>query len=328
MSRPTLAEKMSEEKLKYYIKSGLHYRFAFFDPKNPYRTNGLFDELEESIKEVGEKLKDEFGHQFISINLRGSWLRGIPFKGDDIDLLFIVNSLPQKQKNRIMDYTRDKIEKKNDLFQVCKGKIEYGLQVEPISFLDFSQISTILNCFMFGCRTILGSPEKKDRDAGQDTLLGSNAKEKLVSFLKSGILIPYVGWVYGQEHQTRVFDEISKYLPVPTEKTRIYSAQEVDLTKEVIRETFIARNLIYPALNIKRFTRLTGNRIKELKEEALSLYASLYPLENIHARAVINYIFITKIEHDFYGKNFTKKRIEKFAPEYDQLLEQILNENK
>jgi len=323
MTRAYLAEKMSLEKLRYYIESGKRYRFAFFDPENPYRKNGLFDELEDLLMQIGDKFKKEFGSQFISINLRGSWLRGIPFKGDDIDVLFIVNDIPQEQQQKILDHTRSTLIKKNDLFQVCKGKTEHGLHVEPISFLDVSQLNTIFNKFMFGCKTILGSSEAGGRDTGQDALFGSKAKEKLVKFIKSGILIPYVGWIYGQENKSHVCTRISQFLPIPTEKTGIYTEQEVNITKEIIRETFVARNLIYPALNIKRFTCLDGNMIPTLKEEALSIYAALSPLETIHARAVLNYLYFTKIELDLTGKNHTKERIEKFAPNYDQLVSYV-----
>ena len=94
MSKLHLYKKVTEKKLRLYLESSTHFRFPFFDPENPYRKNSLFLHLEETVMEAGSKFQKEYGQNFVSINLRGSWLRGIPLEEDDIDLLFIIRNLP------------------------------------------------------------------------------------------------------------------------------------------------------------------------------------------------------------------------------------------
>jgi hypothetical protein len=319
MTEPALKKTISQEQIRFYLKSCKYYRFPFFDPRNCYRQSGLFDRLEEALDEIGRMLQMEYGKNFLSINLRGSWLRGIPIWGDDVDVLFIVNDLPGEDKRNILGYARKELRKKNVLFKMCEGKIEAGRKVEPITFLDLADIPHIMNKYMYGLGHFVRKYESSDRDEYQDDFFGSKLTSKKTAFLKSGILIPYVGWIYGLDRKQEVFDVIHQFLPIPTKKTGIYSEMEIDETKETLREAFIARNLVYPSLELKKVVRLT-NELSDRKNEAMNLYKNLAPLQEVYARAVINYLYTVKIEEKLLDAVITPDRIEKFAPNYDRLV--------
>ncbi len=319
-----LKKTINDQQMRFYLKSCKHYRFPFFDPRNCYRKIGLFDKLEEALNEIGERMQQEFGDDFISINLRGSWLRGIPVEGDDVDALFIVSDLTRAQKQRILDFSREALVNKDPLFRMCEGKIEAGLKVEPITFLDLKKIPEIMNKYMYGLETFVKKYKEKQRDTYQDHYFGSRITEKKAEFLKSGILIPYVGWIYGQDRKKEVFKEIGKYLPIPTRKISIYSEFEIEETKETLRQTFIARNLIYPSLEVKKGIRLSEQNVYEYKKQAMELYKNLRPMEDAFARAVVNYLYTIKIEDKLLGERLTPDRIKKFAPTHDQLVYDII----
>ncbi len=322
--RVQLKTDVSTEQITFYLKSCKYFRFPFFDPTNCYRRDGLFGQLEDCLHMVGDELNRRYGANFVSLNLRGSWLRGIPIQGDDVDVLFIVDSLPEEEVASMRDYTQEELSAANPLFRMCEGKVEFGMHVSPIIHLDISRIRTIMNTYMYGLGQFLKRNEKKARDTYQDSFFGSTLTEKKTQFLKSGILIPYVGWVYGRERKQQVFDEIARYLPVPTQPTMLYSEAEVSETKETLRQTFIARNLIYPSLELKKYMDFGTLDIDALKQEAESLYPELQPLEEIYARAIINYIYTLAAEERFLGQVVTPERVQKFAPTYDQLVIDVL----
>ena len=319
-----LNKKVTEKKMRFYLESSTHFRFPFFDPENPYRKNGLFVHLEETLMEVGTKFQKEYGQNFVSINLRGSWLRGIPLDEDDIDLLFIIRNLPMKERNHIQSYCRKVLGEKNQVFKVCEGKEENGVRVDPISFLDLTQLPVMMGSFMYGLRHFLEDQKNKQRDNYQASFFGSKLQEKFSKFLQSGILIPYVGWIYGKWKKKEVFDELGAYLPIPSRDTGIYGEDEVEETKEVIRQTFVARNLIFPAIKLKTFISPSDIYIPEFKEEALALYKFIEPLKGVHARAVVNYIYTSAIELQLFGHRLIMDRVEKFAGHYDKLVDYIL----
>jgi hypothetical protein len=324
MSGLELKKTINDHQMKFYLKSCKYYRFPFFDPRNCYRQIGLFDKLEDTLTQIGEKMQKEFGEAFISINLRGSWLRGIPVKGDDVDVLFVVNGLEREQKQRILDFSRSYLKKKDPIFRMCEGKIEAGLKVDPITFLDLRKIPFLMNRYMYGLGVFFKSYNEKERDSYQDLYFGSRITEKKSEFLKSGILIPYVGWIYGADKKKLVFREIDKYLPRPTKKISIYSEFEIDETKETLRQAFIARNLVYPSLDVKKGVQLSEKNVSGLKKQAVDLYKNLEPLEDVFARAVVNYLYTLKIEDKLLGERLTPDRIKKFSPSYDQLVYDII----
>lgn len=312
------------QNITFYLQSCKYYRFPFFDPHNCYRSDGLFSQLQDTLLEIGEQMSKEYGHNFIAINLRGSWLRGIPISGDDIDVLFLVKGLPPDDKERIESYSRCTLLAANEQFQMCEGKVMYGIKVEPVIFLDLCDISMIMNRYMYGLARFLEIKKNKDRDGFQDTFIGSKIAEKKTQFLKSGILIPYVGWIYGRDRRREVFDEIAKFLPIPTKKKALYTRREINEAKDTIHQAFIARNLIFPSLEIKKWVNLKKMNVKTLQKEAMELYRALEPLKDVYARAVINYIYTLTIEEKFLGKVQTRERIEKFASSYDKLVYDIL----
>lgn len=319
MTEPTLKKTISKEQIRFYLKSCEYYRFPFFDPRNCYRKSGLFDQLEEALDEIGHFLQMKYGPDFFSVNLRGSWLRGIPIHGDDVDVLFIVNGLPREEKRNIMSFARKELIRKNSFFKMCEGKIEAGRKVEPIAFLDLTEIPDIMNKYMYGLGHFLKRYENSNRDEYQDDFFGSKLTGKKRDFLKSGILIPYVGWIYGRDRKQEVFDVINQFLPIPTRKAGIYSEREIGETKETLRQAFIARNLIFPSLELKKVVRLT-NKMSGWKDKAMALYKNLAPLEEVYARAVVNYLYTIEAEEKLLGQTVTLDRVEKFAPDYDELV--------
>jgi predicted nucleotidyltransferase len=324
MFEPHLDKQVTEEKLRFYLESSTHFRFPFFDPENPYRKNGLFIHLEETLMEAGEKFQKDYGDNFISINLRGSWLRGIPLEDDDIDLLFIIRDLPMEEQTHIQSYCRKVLRDKHHIYRVCEGKIEDGVRVDPITFLDMTKVPTILSLYMYGLRHFHADDQKKHRDSYQDSFFGSKMQEKLSKFVQSGILIPYVGWIYGKWKKEEVFDEIAPFLPIPSRKTGLYGEDEVEMTKEILRKTFVARNLIYPAIKLQHLVAPSEIHVPEFKEEALALYRSIEPLKGVYARAIINYLYASAIELKLFGRRDIMDRVEMFAGHYDKLVHYIL----
>jgi len=314
----------TEEKIRFYLESSSHFRFPFFDPENPYRKNGLFVHLEETLMEAGEKFQKDYGENFISINLRGSWLRGIPLENDDIDLLFIIRDLPPEEKLSIQSYCRRVLRDKHHVYRVCEGKIENGVRVDPITFLDMAQVPTILGLFMYGLRHFFKEYKKSQRDHFQDSFFGSKIQEKLSKFVQSGILIPYVGWIYGKWKKEEVFDEIATFLPIPSGDAGLYKEDDVEMTKDILRQTFIARNLIYPAIKLKHLVTPSEIYIPEFKEEALSLYRSIEPMTGVFARAIMNYLYTSAIELKLFGRRYIMDRVDMFAGHYDKLVHYIL----
>lgn len=324
LKKVELKRSVTIQQITFYLRSCRFFRFPFFDPNNCYRRDGLFGLLEDVIQGIGTELSRRYGDAFISINMRGSWLRGIPIHGDDVDILFIVRELSIEQKREIEAFTRKTLIAANPLFLMCEGKTMMGVKVDPIIFLDMADIDRIMNGFLYGLERFIEQEARKDRDSYQDSFFGSKLTEKKTQFLKSGILIPYVGWLYGRERKREVFDEIGRYLPVPTRPARIYGEREIDEAKQTLRQAFIARNLIYPSLEIKKWIKLKNHNVEGIKREAMRLYRSLAPLDDIYARAVINYIYTLQIEEKFLGRMVTRERVRKFAPSYDKLVDDIL----
>jgi len=69
---------------------------------------------------------------------------------------------------------------------------------------------------------------------------------------------------------------------------------------------------------------LSEQNVSGLKEEAAKLYKNLEPLEDIFARAVVNYFYTLKTEDKLLGERLTPDRIRKFAPSYDKLVYDII----
>lgn len=320
-----LKKTITQDQIKFYLHSCKNFRFPFFDPENCYRKDGLFKALEETLYRIGEDMQKKYGRNFMAICLRGSWLRGIPLEGDDVDVLYIVDGIPPEDLRDIHEETRRRLRERSELFHMCEGKIEGGAKVEPITTLDIRSIDILMNKYMYGLDTFLRLSRMEGRDRYQDGFLGSRIVEKKSKFLKSGILIPYVGWIYGRNRKPEVFNEIGRFLPIPTKPDPIYPEAAIDETKETIRTAFIARNLIYPSMEIKKEIQLSEEDLGDFKRDAMKLYAALAPLEEIFSRAVVNYLYTVKIEQKLFGGSLTRERVETFAPNYDKLVSDILS---
>lgn len=320
-----LEKKLSEEMFRFYLQSSQNFRFPFFDPENPYRRSGIFDRLEDSVMKAGDHFRKHYGEHFISINLRGSWLRGIPIEEDDIDLLFIVRNIPEDEQELILEKCRSILRKDSPSYKICQDREEGGIKIEPISFLDLAKAEVIFNRFLYGLKRLIQPNKYSRRDSFQDSYFGSRLREKLVLFVKSGILIPYVGWIFGKDRKKQVFAAFERFLPLPTKPLNIYTEQEIDFAKEVIRLIFIARNLIYPSIRRKEFYRNSDFDPTQATDEAVKLYRPIESLEIIHARAVLNYIFTVRVEQFLLGKSHIKERVEKFSATYDKLVDYILH---
>jgi len=319
-----LKKTITQDQIKFYLKSCKNFRFPFFDPENCYRKDGLFTDLEETLFRIGEDMQKKYGRNFIAVCLRGSWLRGIPLEGDDVDVLYIVDGIPPEDLHDIHQETQRQLRKRNELFQMCEGKIEGGRKVAPITTLDIRGIAILMNKYLYGLDTFLRLSRMEGRDRYQEDFLGSRLTEKKSKFLKSGILIPYVGWIYGRNRKPEVFNEIGRFLPIPTKRASIYTPTEIEEAKETIRVAFIARNLIYPSIEIKKMTELSEEDLGDFKRVAIALYAALEPLEEVYSRAVINYLYTVKIEQKLFNRSMTPERVGKFAPTYDKLVSDIM----
>jgi len=320
-----LKKNISLDQIKFYLRSCKNFRFPFFDPENCYRKDGLFTDLEETLSQIGEDMQKKYGRNFIAVCLRGSWLRGIPLEGDDVDVLYIVDGISPEGLRDIHEQTRRRLQERNELFHMCEGKIEGGRKVDPITTLDIRSIAILMNKYMYGLGTFLRLSQMEGRDHYQDGYLGSRITEKKLKFLKSGILIPYVGWIYGRNRKSEVFNEIGRFLPVPTKQLPIYSPTEIDEAKETLRVAFIARNLIFPSIEIKKEIQLSEEDLGDFKRDAMNLYAALEPLEEVYSRAVINYLYSVKIEQKLFGRSLTHERVVNFAPTYDKLVSDIMS---
>jgi hypothetical protein len=155
-----------------------------------------------------------------------------------------------------------------------------GMHVEPIRFLDLDHVEHILKSYMYGLAGMLY--EQIDE---KDIVGRSRLAEKKRVLLQSGILIPYLLWVYGLENVSRVFRLISQYLPIPTRPIPLFGADVIDETKETLRQAYIARTLTGRPMHL---TLATGYEVPEIEEEdygtavhgeAEELFWALRPLQ-------------------------------------------------
>jgi hypothetical protein len=200
-----------------------------------------------------------------------------------------------------------------------------GFEVQPIRFLDLNQIEVILMSYMYGLADMLYREQDERGVVGRAPLA-----EKKALLLKSGILIPYLLWVYGMENLSRVFHRIAQYLPVPTRPTRSFSADIIDEAKQTIRQGYIARTLTGQPIKL---TRVMGYHLPEIEEgdwgsqphrEAEELFFALRPLRTIYDEAVRKHIIQSKIELEVIGRRLSPERIMAFAPSYDGLVRRRL----
>ena len=196
----------AREEMQEFFRSFMLYEYPILDPNSRYHV--IFQQLLEILVRIGDRLKQQFPEKLVSLGLRGSYSHGHPYEGDDVDVLFIGEGLTSEIEEVTLRITREELEPNG--FELCHGKAEMGLQLQPVSFLDLKKDETILKSYMYGLAAMLY------READENTLVTDPPLAQRKSrLLQSGILVPYLLWVYGLENVSRVFGLISQYLPIP-----------------------------------------------------------------------------------------------------------------
>jgi hypothetical protein len=311
----------AREEMQEFFRSFMLYEYPVLDPNSRYHV--VFRQLLEALIRIGDRLKQEFPEKLVSLGLRGSYSHGHPYEGNDVDVLFVGEGLTSEIEEVMLRIAGEEL--KPNAFELCNGKMEMGLKLQPIRFLDLNNVEAILRSYMYGLAGLLYRGAEEKGVVGHAPLA-----EKKSRLLQSGILIPYLLWVYGLENVSRVFGLISEHLPIPTRPTPLFSADVIDETKETIRQSYIARTLTGRPIHL---TMATGYQLPELDEndygsephrEAEELFWALRPLKTIYLEAVRKHIIQAKLEMEVIGHRLSPERILTFAPSYNGLVRRRL----
>jgi hypothetical protein len=314
----------SKTAIQEFMRSFELYEFPILDPNSHYREE--FRRLWQTIRDIGDIVKDRKPEQLIAIGLRGSYSHGHPYEDNDVDLLFTVDGYSEELEDMLITVSAEQLAKKG--FKLCDGKEVDGQRLFPVRFFDIRRIEEVLNCYMYGLDKLLYAESE-----GETVMSGLGVHhplaEKKRNLLHSGILIPYLLWVYGLHNVGRVFYQINRHLPIPTRPTR-YPADVINETKETLRQTYVARTLTGRPVHLGM---ATGYPIPELKEsdfgsephrEAEELFWALMPLREIYLEAIRKHIIQAKLENEVLGRRLSPSRILTFAPSYDGLVRRRL----
>jgi len=297
------------------------YEYPVLDPNSRYYET--FKQLLEALHRIGDRLKQEFPEELVALGLRGSYSHGHPYEGSDVDVLFIGQGLTPEIKEVMLRVSGEKLTPHG--FELCDGKVEMGLELKPVRFLDLNDVEAILKSYMYGLSNLLYRGEEEEHVVSPMPLAYKKSR-----LLQSGILIPYLLWVYGLENVSRVFHLISQYLPIPTRPAPLFSADVIDETKETIRQAYIARTLTGRPIHL---AMTTGYQLPELEDddfgsvphrEAEELFWALRPLRTIYLEAIRKHIIQAKVEMDVIGRRLSPERILTFAPSYNGLVRRRL----
>ena len=314
-------EKQGREEMEEFFRSFTLYEYPILDPNSRYHE--IFSQLLDTLILIGDRLKQEFPDQLVALGLRGSYSHGHPYEGNDVDVLFMGEGLTPEIEEVMLRVAGEELEPRE--FELCHGKIEMGMHVEPIRFLDLNHVEHILKSYMYGLAGMLYEQIDEKNIVGRSRL----AEKKRV-LLQSGILIPYLLWVYGLENVSRVFRLISQVLPIPTRPIPQFGADVIDETKETLRQAYIARTLTGRPMHL---TLATGYEVPEVEEEdygtavhgeAEELFWALRPLQGIFDEAVRKHIIQAKLEREVIGRRLSPERILTFAPSYNGLVRRRL----
>jgi hypothetical protein len=307
--------------MKEFFRSFMLYEYPVLDPNSRYRA--IFRRLLETLTLIGDRCKQGFPEHFVALGLRGSYSHGHPYEGNDVDVLFMGEDLTEEIQEEMLRIADERLTP-ND-FELCHGKMEMGFDVQPIRFLDLREIEGILKSYMYGLSGMLYEEVDETAIVGRSRLA---EKKKLL--LQSGILIPYLLWVYGMENVSRVFRLISQYLPIPTRPIPLFGADVIDETKETLRQAYIARTLTGRPIHL---TLATGYVVPEVEHEdigtsvhreAEELFWALRPLKGIYREAIRKHIVQAKLEMEVVGRRLSPERILTFAPSYNGLVRRRL----
>lgn len=307
--------------IEEFFRSFMLYEYPILDPNSRYHE--IFRRLLETLTLIGDRLKQEFPEKLVALGLRGSYSHGHPYQGNDVDVLFMGEGLTGEVQEVMLRVAEEELAPGE--FELCHGKVEMGVEMQPIRFLDLGDIEGILKSYMYGLAGMLYEGRGEDAIVGRSPLA-----EKKRLLLQSGILIPYLLWVYGLENVSRVFRLISQVLPVPTRPLPLFGADVIDETKETIRQAYIARTLTGRPIHL---TMATGYQVPEIEEadfgsavhrEAEELFWALRPLKGIYRGAIEKHIIQAKLEMEVMGRRLSPERILTFAPSYNGLVRRRL----
>jgi hypothetical protein len=310
--------------MEEFFRSFMLYEYPILDPNSRYRK--IFRQLLEALHLIGDRLKQEFPDQLVALGLRGSYSHGHPYEGNDVDVLFMGEDLTDEIREVMLRIAGEELEPRE--FDLCHGKLEMGIQLEPVRFLDLNDVESILKSYMYGLAGMLYEEGHREED---ETFVGrSRLAEKKRVLLQSGILIPYLLWVYGLENVSRVFRSISQVLPIPTRPLPLFGADVIDETKETIKQAYIARTLTGRPIHL---TMATGYEVPGIEDgdygsavhgEAEELFWALRPLRGIYREAINKHIIQAKLEVEVIGRRLSPERILTFAPSYNGLVRRRL----
>jgi len=319
-------ETYKREALKSILNSTNNFEFPIISPSIPQRE--VLSTLLNLIYTIGMELEKLYPHNIISLILRGSYACGHPHTaGDDVDLLFIGDNLTQEIENEVTTLAAERLQQYG--FKLCKGKKYKGIDLQPKRFLDLSRIYEIVNGYLFGLKEFVNYCNEKD----DSFLKYVPIKAKKLAFLKSGILIPFLLWVYGEWNRQIVFAKISELLPVPTKPLQLYGPESIDEAKETLRQAYIARWLTGNPFQLLQLIEYQipeitkGDIGSSVHNEAEQLFTALRPLEKIYTEAIKKYIILAKLEQDILGRRVTPERIRLFAPSYDNMVLRRVDQN-
>jgi hypothetical protein len=311
----------AREEVKEFFRSFMLYEYPILDPNSRYHV--IFRQLLETLTLIGDRLKQEFPDKLVALGLRGSYSHGHPYEGNDVDVLFMGEGLTTEIEEVMLRITEEELAPRE--FELCHGKVEMGLELKPIRFLDLGNVEQILKSYMYGLAGMLYEEQDEEAIVGR-----SRVAEKKRILLQSGILIPYLLWVYGLENVSRVFRLISQSLPIPTRPIPLFGADVIDETKETIKQAYIARTLTGRPIHL---TMATGYEVPDVKDEdygsavhreAEELFWALRPLKTIYQEAIRKHIIQAKLETEVIGRRLSPERILTFAPSYNGLVRRRL----
>jgi hypothetical protein len=315
----------SKAAIQEFMRSFELYEFPVLDPNSSYRED--FKRLWQTIQKIGDIAKNRKPEQLVAIGLRGSYSHGHPYDENDVDLLYTVDGYSEDLEDLLVTVSAEELAKNG--FKLCDGKEVDGQRLFPVRFFDLNRIEEVLNCYMYGLDKLLYVDADGETDLSRLGVMHKPLVEKKRALLHSGILIPYLLWVYGLENVGRVFYQINRHLPIPTRPTR-YPADVINETKETLRQTYVARTLTGRPVHLGM---ATGYAIPELEEsdfgsephrEAEELYWALMPLREIYLEAIRKHIIQAKLEMEVLGRRLSPSRILTFAPSYDGLVRRRL----
>jgi hypothetical protein len=311
----------AREEIEEFFRSFMLYEYPVLDPNSRYHV--IFRRLLETLTVIGDRLKQELREKLVALGLRGSYSHGHPYEGNDVDVLFMGEGLTAEIQEVMLRIAAEELAPRE--FELCRGKVEMGVDLQPIRFLDLNDIEDILKSYMYGLAGMLYEKKEEDPVVGRSRLA-----EKKRILLHSGILIPYLLWVYGMENVSRVFRLISQFLPIPTHPLPLFGADVIDETKETIRQAYIARTLTGRPIHL---TMAMGYEVPEVEyedhgsavhREAEELFWALRPLTGIYREAVGKHIIQAKLEMEVVGRRLSPERILTFAPSYNGLVRRRL----